>query len=74
MARKVSCVLKQCKSTNCDINYTRMFQILLETVPYRQWIIVRVRGWEAFAEFWYGTSRPNSWLGFSTSRLQKRED
>ena len=35
---------------------------------------VRVRGWEALAEFWYGTSRPNYWLGFSTSRLQKRED
>ena len=33
-----------------------------------------VRGWEGIAEFWYGTSRPNYWLGFSTSRLQKRED
>ena len=33
-----------------------------------------VRGWEDIAEFWYGTSRPNYWLGFSTSRLQKRED
>ena len=35
---------------------------------------VPVRGWEGIAEFWYGTSRPNYWLGFSTSRPQKRED
>ena len=35
---------------------------------------VLVRGWEGIAEYWYGTSRPNSWLGVSTSRLQKRED
>ena len=48
MARKVSCVnsaklATRYKVTNCDINYTRMFQILLETAPYRQWIIVTPR-------------------------------
>ena len=58
------------KANPCDANTVR------DTVRKFSTMRSTVRGWEAFAEFWYGTSRPNYeyWLGFSTSRLQKRED
>ena len=49
-------------------------QDFVQLITYLVLVLSTVRGWERLPSKWYGTYTLTLGLGFSTSRLQNRED